>query len=117
MYTGLSRKWFQGCSKKRDKKTGEKITGFRSGWKTIQEQERDKLLKSTSQYKDRVNDTSDDTVVIYKLKVKVKETDSEVIRGSLIKNKVHFNEVDGKSKLKSKIFAPHTEKSERVKRW
>ena len=82
---------------RKEKHRQEQETRFRSGSETIEERERKKLLESTSWYRDKINDNSDETVEADKFKVKGKHgTWRGVKRQSHIKSQVTTIDVNGK---------------------
>ena len=84
---------------------------------TIEERERKKLLESTNWYRERTNNDTDEAD---RDKLKLKNSrDTWKTRKGKSRTKSHVNtiEVDGKQKLMSVLFVPHTEKSELAKRW
>ena len=114
----------KGFLRKVERKKGN-TSRYRKGEDTLVERERKKLLESTSWYRDKINDITDEAVDRDKLKMKCKTGSWRNFRK---RNKWTKKEINLKSnivgqpekqkeKYVSVIFAPHTEFSSLAKIW
>ena len=103
---------------RKEKRRKENENRYRSGSDTLFERERKKLLESTNWYREKLGES--ETTDVEKLKSTEgswKRYRRKYVNKKKTDKNVNTKDVDGKEKIISVLFAPHTEKSSLAKRW